>query len=266
MFSDSLQLQFQEYCDQHTAALPDQTALLPQESHPEREMLLVLAGEMEFYLAGRRYMATPGKAFFIDHWITHPLGYSKVSTIFRHIWVHVHSQRLFAMLGEMAPDGTLQSCGMWEFPHGMLELLNQRWDRAGQADAELRLELYESIVRMLTEEIHFQQRIDVPMISREDDVISWVKNYISMNYGRNSSLEELERLTGYNRRHLMRKFKSENHITIGEYINCVRRGFVSDAQQRMSQKEIAFQLGFKSAAAYWLWQQRDRRKYHEQKL
>ena len=114
---------------------------------------------------------------------------------------------------------------------------------------------------MLCEEIIFQSKLPAQAEKSEDDITSWVKNYISMNYGRNSSMEELERLTGYNRRHLMRKFKSESSMTIGEYINCVRRGFIAAAGKRLTQKEIAFQLGFKSPAAFWLWQKRDRERF-----
>ena len=75
-------------------------------------------------------------------------------------------------------------------------------------------------------------------------------------------MAELEKLTGFNRFYLMRLFKAEYGMTIGEYINCVRRGFVAGAAKNLRQKEIAAMLGFKSAAAFWLWKKRDRSGKH----
>ena len=249
---------FTEFIDQSSAG-EKFTAVNQQESHAEREILLVLDGCMDFALAGKSFSASPGKAFFIDCWTPHQLGYGEIPGSITHIWVHLHAHRLFAMPYVLSAGERLQSCGMWEFSQPVLELINQRWAKALNSPAAMKKHLYSSIVQLITDEIEFQAALPMEK-RREDDVISWVKNYISMNYGRNSSLAELEHLTGFNRRHLMRKFKSECSMTIGEYINCVRRGFAAAAGRRLTQKEIAFQLGFKSPAAYWLWRQRDLKK------
>ena len=262
MYRFAEHLNITECCDhQHGNLLPEWEYGRPQESHAEREILLVLEGNMEFFLAGKYQTAAPGKAFFIDSWVPHQIGYGKLKNSIVHIWVHLHAHRLFAMPYVLGEASKLQSCGMWEFPEPMRELINLRWNQARQAPEELRQSLYDCIIRMLCEEIVFQSKLPANAEKSEDDITSWVKNYVSMNYGRNSSMEELERLTGYNRRHLMRKFKSESSMTIGEYINCVRRGFIAAAGKRLTQKEIAFQLGFKSPAAFWLWQKRDRERF-----
>lgn len=250
---------FTDFID-HTSDASSGAENRQQESHAEREILLVLAGNIRFVLAGKCFEAAPGKAFFIDSWVPHQLGYGKLPGDITHIWVHLHAKRLFAMPYVLTANSRLQSCGMWEFPAAVLELVNSRWAKAQNAPENVKNMLYSSIVRLITEEIVFQSSAVAEEKRREDDVIAWVKNYISMNYGRNSSLAELEHLTGFNRRHLMRKFKNECAMTIGEYINCVRRGFAADAGRRLTQKEIAFQLGFKSPAAYWLWKQRDKKK------
>ena len=250
---------FTDFTDQNSPG-EKSSELQQQESHAEREILLVLEGVMEFVLDGKSFSAAPGRAFFIDSWVPHQLGYGNIPGNITHIWVHLHSRRLFAMPYMLTAGSRLQSSGMWEFSAPVLELINQRWAKALNSPEDMKKNLYSSIVRLLTEEIQFQAAHPTEK-RREDDVISWVKNYISMNYGRNSTLAELEHLTGFNRRHLMRKFKSECSMTIGEYINCVRRGFAAAAAGRqLTQKEIAFQLGFKSPAAYWLWKQRDSRK------
>ena len=250
---------FTDFTDQNA---PEELSVnpMPQESHAEREILLVLEGSIPFFLAGKGFDAAPGKAFFIDSWVPHQLGYNNIQSNITHIWVHLHARRLFAMPYALNKGSRLQSCGMWEFSPSVLDLINNRWNKAVNATPELQKQLYSSIIRLLTEEITFQSSVVPANNKREDEVINWVKNYISMNYGRNSSLAELEHLTGFNRRHLMRKFRKECSMTIGEYINCIRRGFISAASKRLTQKEIAYQLGFKSPAAYWLWKQRDSQK------
>ena len=247
---------FTEFVDQSSAE-DNASAGCQQESHAEREILIVLEGCVEFVLAGKSFRTQPGRVFFIDSWVPHQLGYGIIADNMTHIWVHLHAHRLFAMPYVLNAGARLQSCGMWEFTTPVLELINQRWSKALNSTADMKNALYSSIVRLLIDEIKFQSALPMEK-RREDDVICWVKNYISMNYGRNSSLAELEHLTGFNRRHLMRKFKNECSMTIGEYINCVRRGFIAAAGRRLTQKEIAFQLGFKSPAAYWLWKQRDK--------
>lgn len=255
-------LAIKDYTD-HTSDdfLPPDGSIFRQESHDAREILLVISGTMDFHLAGKRFAATPGKAFFINSWIPHQLGYGKLDCKVEHIWVHLHAKRMFAMSHSIADNVTLPSPGMREFPSSMLELINLYWQRAEKSPAEQRKKLYNAIIRMICDEMSFQSANTASVKQKDDDVSGWVKNYISMNYGRNSSLETLEQLTGFNRRHLMRKFKNECGMTIGEYINCVRRGFAAVAGKRLSQKEIAFQLGFQSPAAYWLWKNRDRKKF-----
>jgi two-component system response regulator YesN len=89
------------------------------------------------------------------------------------------------------------------------------------------------------------------------EIIERVQNYIEINYGRNLSIAELEKFSGYNRYYLMRLFKAQTGFTILQYINQIRKRVAEDALKRnISQKEIAYQLGFFSPAAFWLWKKR----------
>jgi AraC-like DNA-binding protein len=255
-------LEFNSFIDQASAAPAAGRELAAlQESHREREILFTLQGETDFVLNGKKFSSVPGQAFFIDGWVPHQMSYAKLKNDIVHIWIHLHARKLFAMSYERHCGEVLHSSGMWSFPAGMLELIDQRWQRAKEEDdPEIRKNWYSSIVNLLVDELRFQGASNKPSQNKDDEISVWIKNYISMNYGRDSSMAELERLTGYHRRHIMRKFKKETGMTIGEYINCVRRGFVADAGKRITQKEIAFQLGFKSPAAYWLWHQRNVKK------
>lgn len=233
-----------------------------QESHMEREILMVVSGKSGFLLDGRRRAAAPGDVFFIDRWVPHQGGYGTIKNDFTHIWVHLHADRLFGVICRNPPRPEPGAHRSWDFGPGVLALLNERWERAlAASSAPERREIYRGMARILAEEIAYTLSRPAPAAgTRAPRVAAWIKDYISMHCGRDSSLDELERLTGYNRFHLMRRFKAEYGMTIGEYVNCVRRGFVAAAARKMRQKEIAAQLGFKSAAAFWLWKTRDRRR------
>ncbi len=233
-----------------------------QESHHEREILMVVSGESDFLFAGKPRVTAPGDVFFIDRWVPHQCRYGTIKSDFTHIWIHLHASRLFGVVCSNPPRPAAGERRSWDFSPGVLALLNERWERALAETANpARREIYRGMARILGEEIAYTlSRPAAVSGSREPRAVAWVKDYISMRCGRDSSLAELERLTGYNRYHLMRQFKSEYGMTIGEYVNCVRRGFVAAAEHQLPQKEIAAQLGFKSAAAFRLWKPRDARR------
>ena len=233
-----------------------------QESHHEREILMVVSGESNFLFDGKLRTAAPGDVFFIDRWVPHQCRYLTIKSDFTHIWIHLHESRLFGVVCSNSPRSAARTCRSWDFSSGVLALLNERWDRAlAETEFAVRRKIYRSMARILDEEIAYTLSHSGNTIGNSDQrIVAWVKDYISMRCGRDSSLEELERLSGYNRFHLMRQFKSEYGMTIGEYVNCVRRGFVAAAANKMRQKEIAAHLGFKSAAAFWLWKTRDTRR------
>ena len=254
---------FQRFYDELSVP-PEENKVPPrrQESHREREIMMVLAGNTDFLLNGGGYPAEPGDVFFMDHWVPHQEAYENIKSDFYHIWFHFHEKRLFAVLYRTVRTEPLPwRARSWEFSGAALAFLQERWDRLAEAgSAAGRREQLGSIVRILCEEFTVLAHRQPAGEEKGGHVLPWVKNYISMRYGRDCSMAELERLTGYNRFHLMRRFKAEYGMTVGEYINCVRRGFVAAAAHRMRQKEIAEQLGFRSAAAFWLWRKRDRER------
>lgn len=236
------------------------SGLVRQEFHPEREILFALEGSCEFTFNGFQRTCSKGDVFFINSNIPHQLGYRSIKTDFSHIWVHLHPKRFFAMLYQLNARTPLRSCRSWEFSLALLEIINTRWDQALRSLRPLRLEIYQSIARIIAEELKFAASAAPQLPPEQYDIVEWIKKHISLNCGCNSSLEELEQLTGYNRCHLMRKFKNKCGMTIGEYINTIRRSYAAGAATHMRQKEIAARLGFKSAAAFWLWQNRDKKR------
>lgn len=228
------------------------------ERHNLREILMTVAGETDFILDGKCYRAVPGCVFFIDHWVPHKLYYCTNETDFIHIWIHLRKDKL---VGGTYTDigGVAVVCrDIFSLPSELYCLLNKRWElMKGSPDNSLaKKTLQKYMIKLLCVEMELNWK-NLHDTRSNNDLIEQVQNYIEMNHGRNSSLAELEKFSGYSRYHLLRLFKAQTGFTILQYVNQVRRRVVEEAQKRnISQKEIAFQLGFSSPAAFWLWKKR----------
>jgi len=250
---------FQSMVDGGEDNSSNQRVSAEQENHREREILLIFEGETEFILDGKVFPATPGTVFFLDHWVSHQRSYAKGAPDFVHMWFHFHKDRLSGNIMQMK-NNSLFWGSTWSFPEEVGVFLEYRWDRLVSSALTLkeRRAMYRSMLRTLREElIHMLQSPDKPLTG--NPVLERVESYIKMNYGRNCSFSELEVIAGRNKSYIMRGFRKKHGVTVGEYINQVRRGFAAVAEsQGMTQKEIADQLGFGSASAYWLWKKRDK--------
>lgn len=239
---------------------PDSLLPPPQnvrtQRHSQREIMLVIQGETTYVLNGKAQPAIPGSVFFIDHWVPHQLGYPPREKNFAHVWLYLHKGKLFAALLHWANTPEPLCREVIAFPPELYLLLTRRWDssNASTAGGDWKNTLRRSIIRLLGEEfsLYCQQQEETP--PEQYDVVEKVRNYIALNSGRNSSLETLEKFSGYNRYYLMRLFKRRTGYTIGDYIDQIRRAVVNDARgKQISYKEIAWQLGFSSAAAFSWW-------------
>jgi AraC-like DNA-binding protein len=229
------------------------------ERHAEREILMTVAGETDFVLDGKYYRAVPGCVFFIDRWVPHKLAYHTEETDFTHIWIHLHKDKLYAAMFTVA-DGVRVGCrDIFSFPSELYCLLNKRWEmmKSSPDDSLAKRKLQKYMIQLLCGEMELNEGHSVHATRSNNEIIERVQNYIEINYGRNSSIAELEKFSGYNRYYLMRLFKAQTGFTILQYINQIRKRVAEDALKRnISQKEIAYQLGFSSPAAFWLWKKR----------
>jgi len=100
-----------------------------------------------------------------------------------------------------------------------------------------------------------------PADTRDEGLAGAVKSFIRSRNGVNCSLDELEHAFGYSRSHLSHVFRRCAGMSIGECIDLVRIDCMREQRAHgMKQKEIAAELGFASASAFWLWRERLRRK------
>ncbi len=248
---------FQYFLDETTASsqlpLPRNVRI---QRHSQQEILLVVSGESTFVLGDQAQPAIPGSVFFINHWISHQLGYPAKVENFTHVWLHLHKGKLFASIlhWENTPAPLCQE--VIALPQDLYLLVTRRWENSN-ANSDVphwKINIQRGIIRLLCEEfsLYFCQQVKTPR--DKYDLVDKVQNYIALNCGRNSSLAALEKFSGYNRFYLTRLFKSKTGYTIGDYIDHIRRGVVNDARSKnIAYKEIAWQLGFSSAAAFGCW-------------
>lgn len=232
---------------------------LRSDMHWEREILMVIRGKTEFSYLDRQLVMDKGDVLFIDSWEPHQYGYDPRRDKCLHLWIHLHTEHLFASLIEVS--GNAQSGHpLMELPADLLPAINRRWDGAKTAKKTHAAGYYQSIVRILQEELLWNVLAPCSSSDRKE-LEKQLKNFLSVNYGHRVALEELEKRFNRDRSYLSRLFKKAYGITIGEFIDRNREQYTATALARgMTQKEIAAQLGFSSASAFWLWRKRRENK------
>lgn len=227
------------------------------EKHLEREILMVIRGTTNYSYCKHKLTLNRGDALFIDSWEPHQCGYTSTQTDCLHLWIHLHSKRLLANTIEYRNSVRIREPFM-ELPVDLLSVLNRRWEAAikSRGHKSYATEYYQSIIRLLQEELLWNA-LEPRANADHNNLVKQLENILSVNYGHKVTLAELAKRFGRDQAYLSRLFKKTHGITIGEYIDKNRENYTEAALARgMTQKEIAAQLGFSSASAFWLWRKR----------
>ena len=236
--------------------------------HEWLELLYVINGTSNYMFNRQIFQAEPGTAFIIDPWLPHSVGYSKEDNDLFHIWIYFSSQsRAVANPVKVTSNGnfSLRSPSLL-LPEEYVHILTRRWNILQQMKT-LDQATYETLMleplNAILDEIMFQSQwansANEGIASNVDAVIENIKKYIETNNALDCTLEKLEKLSGYNRFYLAHRFKKYTGVSIGAFINEVRRKYTRAALARgMRQKEIAAELGFSSPSNFWNWLQRNK--------
>ncbi len=232
------------------------------ERHLHREMLYVVKGESDAVLDGKVYHLTPGTLLLIDRWESHSYLYRKSDHDLLHLWFYLSTDHeLKFSLMHIGAQGECRGTGYTnKFPREYGVILSNRWDRLKgleSHDGKSVDYLFRSAVNLLLEEFTVQNfsLIPQPQTRSSVDLAETISNYITQANGRNCSLEQLEKVTGFNRFYLAHVFRQSSGKSIGTMINERRVQFAAEAYHRgMPQKNIAVELGFSSPAAFSKWQ------------
>lgn len=231
-------------------------------SHPSREFLFVVSGE-SFYMSNNSvYHCSPGTLFLIDSGMVHGHRYIQEDNNLFHIWGFFHERKVHLSAMEVTVNGHAHAVpGMFQImiPEGLQTQCEERWNLLSQLKhaTDQDVENYiKTPVNALLDEMAFRlaEQLDNPV---EHTKMGDLKSYIRSRNGRECSLARLAEISGYTRGYLAHKFHNEVGITIGAYIDKVRLEYTNLAQKRgIRQKEIAYELGFSSPAAFWNWLQK----------
>ena len=229
--------------------------------HPHREAVLVLEGENDFLLDGRSCHLKPGDAVLIDSWTPHLFGYMECDCDLLHLWFFFCGKDARASLCRVGMNGRYEILRSMVLPTCTATLMTSRWNELNKQKVlteEMLSFRLASPMKCLTEDFLFlaYQKDAQPV---QDDLASAVKLYIESNIGCDCSLAQLEKVFGYSRYHIAHKFRETYGYPVGACIDSVRAVFTEDALSKgLKQKEIAEELGFSSAAAFWKWRRKTR--------
>ena len=225
--------------------------------HPGREIMLPLEGENDFFLQNRNCHLAPGTAVLIDSWMPHSFGYAENDHDLLHLWIYFVDTRVSCSFCRVGMRGSYDIIGVVGLPPYFHLLFNSRWNELKKQDGNIEgiAERYLlSPLRCLLEEITFRPGKPARSEPSGSDLIFSLKLYIESQNARDCSLENLEKVFGYSRFYLAHKFRETQGVPLGAYINEVRLAFTEDALMKgLKQKEIAYELGFSSSAAFWKW-------------
>lgn len=238
------------------------------DSHPQREAVFCLEGNLLVSLENHLYTCPPGTLLLIDANEKHDKGYPPGSHAV-HLWLYFFQKRVIVRLITIT-DGRISS------PHrevyvdspGLLSsLLLQEWGRIKDSPLDDRLKRMRLVALF---SLLFVELIEADLANEskpEDDpkhvqghqrkIIRLIEEHIRNTSGSGLSLEKLARIAGYSKYHFLRVFKQQTGQTVHDYINTSRVSRIAEMEaQGARQKEIAAALGFSCSSAYAHWRQK----------
>ena len=246
------------------------TAEVSPEIHQHREILFILRGESEFSLNDKLFKIRRGDVILIDRWISHQYGYPASDRNMLYLWFYLFPTHLNLRIHQFDQDGNKNEVVSWgELPTDSKFAIDRRWDELDKLDPGTALENLDSFLKqpltMLLDEFRFYLRMNDSKDVKKptnNEIVASIQQIIEAKKGRDCSLAQLEKFTGFNRFYISHLFKNAYGISIGDYINRVRMIFFESAKkQGFSHKQIAFELGFSSNSALLMWYRKNKEKF-----
>lgn len=237
--------------------------------HQHREILFVLHGESEFILDHKSFKVKAGDVILIDRWLSHQYGYSSSDKNMLYLWFFLFPTHLNLLVHRIDDKGNVSNVIRWiELPADLKLVIDRHWDEFDKLSPEEATTYLNSFFKqpltMLLDEFRFYIQINNPEMEKkqtQNNIVNSIQHIIETRKGRNCSLAQLEKFTGFSRFYISHLFKSAYGISIGDYINRVRMIFFESAKkQGLNHKQIAFELGFSSSSALLLWYRKAKEK------
>lgn len=223
--------------------------------HPFFEVLVALEGRCEYPIAGQLFDLTAGTAVLLPPWCLHSFGYRPCDTELLHVWIRFHGVcngsgiRVHRGNWTICPELSFQlspECGT------LFQMRWEAWEKNGRPGME-RL-FFQNILNSALDEMLLRRLEDA---AARRDVVQETLALIRSSHGHGCTLEMLATQARCSKYHLAHRVKCETGRTIGSFIEEARLHYVHSAREHgLSQKEIAWNLGFASGASFWNWYHR----------
>ena len=229
---------------------------LPESRHQRREILIPLSGKQRYMLNERIFDFEPGCAGLVDHFISHTPFYTGNDQKLLQLWVFLCDDYVSTSLFKVYTGGKYDIVLHLRLPSEFGKIIEQRWDLLNLQEnvtQEMVMDFMRQPIELILDEFFLQLHHPASTLNREK-LSDFLKIYIRTNMGRNCSIAELSKISGYSASHLSHTFQKETGNTIRGFIDRVRLDYTRSALNNGSkQKEIAYELGFSSPAAFWNW-------------
>lgn len=228
----------------------------PVSRHQRREILIPLYGRQRYMLNGMIYDFEPGIAGLVDRFAPHTPYYTEDDQNLLQLWVLLDNNRVTGSLVKVYTGGRYNMVQTISFPIELGKIIERRWDQLNmqpRVTPETVMDFMKQPIEMVFDD--FFLHVKYPSITSSTERLSdFLKDYICACFGRNCSIPELAKIAGYSASHLSHTFQKETGETIRTFIDRVRMDYTQAALNNGStQKEIAYELGFSSPAAFWNW-------------
>ena len=242
------------------------------ETHPFREVLVILKGELNFQLASHVYAGRAGDVVMIDAFERHDNLYPPSVGDCKLLWMFCYPQHVSCAVSHASPGGSdwLIRCDYTD--REISSHLNRAWNIAASGRMPARaaaLEiggLLDVIMAHLAGLIMSPRRDDLiyrGVRSRQYLAVMSALSYVADHLRENPGFEKLAERAGYSVPHFARLFRRHSGYAYREYLDAMRVQLYRSlrAAGRLSQKEIAAELGFSSASALIHWRDNMTRKH-----
>ncbi len=226
------------------------------------EIIMALQGTMHYGLQGKFYQMNPGSIVLINKQETHVYPYPPFTPDCDHLYLNLVCGEVFYRTYSVRKgleQKTRPSKRISEFPHlGILTEKNIHHLQHAQylPDALKRAKLLSTIALLITQvaEEYLGDRETGDSTTDIAKMIGILQKHIFSTHGKNIDLNQLARITGYSKYHLLRLFKTHTGLTIHQYIDRARiHRFNEGCQQGISQKQLGYELGFSSPQSFSRW-------------
>ena len=232
------------------------------DSHPTKEILVVLEGRSLNSLNGLIYPATPGTIFLFDSYEEHDRNYSLKTENALHMWIGVLKHRAIARI-LYVNRGRIKKERKRELILGnssICDLVNQVWCGMKESvlDTDLKRRKMFSLLSLLF--IGIIEQDMAGNTAKSDDethqvqIINAIHEHICSTSGKDMTVEKLARIAGYSKFHFFRLFKKHTGQNVHDCINIARlKKTEKMLKEGFLQKQISDELGFSCPAAFSNW-------------